>query len=157
MGNTAKIRDANLLDLMSITKMAEDYIAEVTTMHNHPVHVPTLMGGLAASIVLDNCYVRVMELDGKLIGGMWGILTNLPWSNVPIAQDVIIFVQKTNRGLGLKLIDDWVSWSKDKGAKEVLLSTASGIATERFIKLMGLKGFSPQGYSFVKELNNVNE
>lgn len=157
MGNPASIRKATLLDLMPLAKMSETYISEVTTMCNNPISIPTLMRNLAASIVVDDAYVKVMELDGKMIGGMWGVLTTLPWSDTPIAQDVIIFVHKSHRGLGNKFIEDWVTWSTSKGAKEVLLSTASGITTDRFIKLMGLKGFKPQGYSFVKEINNVNE
>ncbi|GKG63944.1 hypothetical protein Tco_0647311, partial [Tanacetum coccineum] len=37
-------------------------------MCNNPISIPTLMRNLAASIVVDDAYVKVMELDGKMIG-----------------------------------------------------------------------------------------
>ena len=153
MQHTAKVRQANLLDILSISLLAERYSNEVTTMSNHPLCVKTLMEGLAATILSDDGYVSVLEVDGKIVGGFWGLLTNQPWSATKFAQDVILVVDTSYRnGNGLLLIKDWIKWSKEKGAKEVYLSTASGLGTERFIKLAGRLGFSPVGHGFKKEI-----
>lgn len=149
----AKVRVANLLDLIPIAQLAERYFSEVKTMSNHPLCVKTLMEGLAASILSDDGYVSVLEVDGKIVGGFWGVLTNQPWSSTKFAQDVILVVDKELRkGYGLKLIKAWVDWSKDKGAKEVYLSTASGIETERFNRLANKLGFSLVGHGYSKEI-----
>ncbi len=152
MLHPAKIRSAHMLDLLPIALLAERYANEVETMKNHPLHIQTLMEGLAATI-LTGGYLKVLEVDGKIVGGLWGILANQPWSNAKFAQDMIILVDKGHRnGNGLLLIRDWIKWAKEKGATEVYLSTASGIETERFIRLTERLGFSPVGHGFRKEL-----
>ncbi|QGH45095.1 hypothetical protein [Ralstonia phage Reminis] len=153
MQHTAKVRDATILDLLPLARLAESYLSEVRTMDNHPLCVKTYMEGLAASILSDDGYVSVLEVDRKVVGGFWGIITNQPWSATKFAQDIIIYVEKPYRdGNGLKLIRQWMKWAKDKGAKEVYLSTASGIDTERFIRLTKLLGFEPVGHGFKKEV-----
>lgn len=149
----AKVRYAHLLDLLPIASLAERYAGEVTTMVNHPLCATTLMEGLAATILSDDGYVSVLEVDGKIVGGFWGILTNQPWSATKFAQDVIIVVDKGHRnGSGLMLIRHWIKWAKEKGAKEVYLSTASGIETQRFTKLAERIGFTSVGVGYRKEI-----
>ncbi|GGH32676.1 GNAT family N-acetyltransferase [Klebsiella phage KL01] len=154
MQHTAKVRLANILDLLPLARLAESYLSEINTMSNHPLCIKTYMEGLTASIMADDGYVSVLEVDGKIVGGFWGIITNQPWSATKFAQDIIIYVEQPYRnGNGLKLIRQWIEWAKDKGAKEVYLSTASGIDTERFIRLTKLLGFEPIGHGFKKEVN----
>lgn len=151
--HTAKVREANLLDLLPIASLAERYCHEVKTMANHPLSVKTLMEGLTATMLSDDGYVSVLEVDGKIVGGFWGVITNQPWSDTRFAQDVIIFVDTQHRnGSGLLLIRNWIKWAKSKGAKEVYLSTASGINTEKFIRLAERLGFSSVGQGFKKEI-----
>lgn len=148
-----KIRNAHMLDLIPLAKLADEYYKEVQTMKNHPLSMTKLMEGLAATILSPDGYLKVAEYDDKIVGGFWGILTNQPWSEAKLAQDVMIFVSSGYRGnLGLSLIRDWINWSKEMGAVEVLLSTASGIDTERFISLAEHLGFSRAGHAFVKEV-----
>lgn len=151
--HSAKVRLANLLDLIPIAQLAERYFSEVKTMNNHPLCVKTLMEGLAASILSEEGYVSVLEVDGHISGGFWGVITNHPWSDTKFAQDVILVVDKDYRdGKGLLLIKSWLRWAKDKGAKEVCLSTASGIETERFNRLVSKLGFNLVGHGYSKEI-----
>lgn len=154
MQHSTKIRLATILDLLPLASLAERYLLEVKTMDNHPLCIKTYMEGLTASILSDDGYVSVLEVNGKIVGGFWGIITNQPWSSTKFAQDIIIYVEKPYRnGNGLNLIRHWMKWAKDKGAIEVYLSTASGIDTERFIRLTKLLGFEPVGHGFKKEVN----
>lgn len=151
--HSTKVRAANLLDLLAIGLLAERYHSEVTTMSNHPLCMETLMNGLAATILSDKGYVSVLEINGHIVGGFWGILTNQPWSAALYAQDVMIVVDEAHRnGKGLLLIKDWIKWAEGKGAKEVCLSTASGIETERFTRLAERLGFTSAGHAFSKEI-----
>ncbi|QHJ79514.1 MAG: hypothetical protein [Caudoviricetes sp.] len=124
-------------------------------MKVHTVDVKTTLESMATTILADDGYLRVLEVDGKIAGGMWGFLTNMPWSKVKVATDIILFVKKEYRGYGLSLVDDWVSWAEAKGASEVIISTASGIKPESFSRLVQRKGFSLQGHTFSKEIINV--
>lgn len=150
--HSIKVRDAHLLDLLAMTKLAEVYADEAPQMKMHTIDVETLMRNMAATILDPKGYLTVLEVDGEVVGGMWGYLMSMPWSKVETAQDVILFVKKGDRGNGLLLIDSWVKWAESKGAKEIVLSTASGIKPKSFDKLMSRKGFTLQGYTYSKEV-----
>lgn len=152
MHYTPQVRDAGHLDLLILAKLAEEYAQEVTEMKQHPVDARVLMQGLAATISNPTGYLKVLSADGRIVGGFWGCLTNMPWSSIPIAQDIIIFVSKEYRGYGKLLIDDWLKWSESMGAKEVCLSTGSGINTETTCKLFERYGFRKIGYMYSKEI-----
>lgn len=157
MHQSPQVRDAGHLDLLILAKLAEEYSQEVIEMKNHPIDAKVLMHGLAATISNPTGYLKVLSVDGKIVGGFWGCLTNMPWSSVPVAQDIIIFVSKEYRGYGRLLINDWIKWSSEKGAKEVCLSTGSGINTDGTCKLFEKYGFRKVGFMYSKEIINVNE
>lgn len=153
MQHQTKVRKATILDLLPVAMLADKYSKEVQTMDNHPLCVETLMQNMAATLLSEDGYLNLLEVDGRIVGGLWGILTTQPWSSTKFAQDVIIFVDADYRnGCGLLLIRDWIKWAENKGAKEVYLSTASGVDTERFIRLAGKLGFEPVGHGFKKEV-----
>lgn len=152
MHHNPQVRDAGHLDLLILAKLAEEYAQEVIEMKQHPVDARVLMQGLAATISNPTGYLKVLSADGKIVGGFWGCLTNMPWSSTPIAQDIIIFVSKGYRGYGKLLIDDWLKWSESMGAKEVCLSTGSGINIETTCKLFERYGFRKVGYMYSKEI-----
>lgn len=149
---STKVRDATLFDLLPLAQLAEEYSEESPQMKVHKIDVQSLMNNLAVTILTKEGYLKVLEVDGKIAGGMWGLMTTMPWSTVKVAQDIILFVKKEYRGYGLPLIDDWVTWAECNGAKEIVLSTASGIKPQLFSKLMQRKGFVLQGHTFSKEV-----
>ena len=152
MHHNPQVRDAGHLDLLILAKLAEEYAQEVIEMKQHPVDARVLMQGLAATISNPTGYLKVLSVDGKIVGGFWGCLTNMPWSSTLIAQDIIVFVNKEYRGYGKLLIEDWLKWSESMGAKEVCLSTGSGIKTEVTCKLFERYGFRKVGYMYMKEI-----
>nr|DAD80229.1 MAG TPA: acetyltransferase domain containing protein [Caudovirales sp. ctTqA28] len=152
MRQAPQVRDAGHLDLLMLAKLAEEYAQEVIEMKQHPVDARVLMQGLAATISNPTGYLKVLSVDGKIVGGFWGCLTNMPWSSTLIAQDIIVFVNKEYRGYGKLLIEDWLKWSESMGAKEVCLSTGSGIKTEVTCKLFERYGFRKVGYMYMKEI-----
>lgn len=152
---STKIRDAHLLDLLPITVLAEKYMQEVQCMDNHPISIKALMDNLAATIINTDGCLRVLEVDGVIVGGMWGFICSQFWSEARMAQDVILFVSKEHRGrYGRMIIKDWEQWAKEKGAVEVLLSTASGINTKGFGSLAKHLGYAEAGNVYKKEITN---
>lgn len=152
MHHTPQVRDAGHLDLLILASLANEYAQEVTEMKQHPVDAQVLMQGLAATIGNPTGYLKVLSVDGKVVGALWGCLTHMPWSSTPIAQDIIVFVSGGYRGYGKLLIADWIKWAKLVGAKEVCLSTASGIETEATCKLFERIGFRKVGHMYSKEV-----
>lgn len=151
-GTKATVKDATVFDLLIVGTMAESYATEVTQMKNHKVNHEKLMRSLAYACVDPEQYLRILSVNGKIAGAMWGAVSTMPWSDTPITQDFISYVLPQFRGYGIVLLRDWVKWSISKGAKECSLSTGSGIDTERTCKLFEKQGFDLVGYSFIKEL-----
>ncbi len=147
-----KIRQATLMDVMPMAQLAEVYSEEAPQMKLHKLDIQTLMTSYFNTILSPGGYLAVMEVDSNIVGGLWGMLSNMPWSTVKVAQDIILFVKKEYRGNGGLLVDDWVKWALDNGAQEVILSTASGIKPESFGRLMQRKGFILQGQTYSKEI-----
>lgn len=152
MRQTPQVRDAGYADLLVLAELAGEYAKEVIEMRNHPIDANVLMQGLAATISNPTGYLKVLSVDGKIVGGFWGCLTNMPWSSTLVAQDIIVFVSKQARGYGRFLIDDWLKWAESMGAKEVCLSTGSGIDTDATCRLFERYGFNKVGYMYSKEI-----
>lgn len=146
------VRTASHLDLLWLSKLAESYAQEVTEMKRHPVDAQTLMRNLSLTISNPEGYLSVLVADGEIVGAFWGLITTMPWSCTKVAQDLIVFVDKAYRGYGKLLLSDWVKWAGSAGAKEVLLSTASGIDVDKTCKLYERLGFKKVGYMYQKEI-----
>ena len=148
----ATVRDATLFDLLPMAQMAEAYYAEATQLHKHTISIDKTMSSLAASVIADTACLRLLIVDGKIAGGVWGVIMEMPWSDFKFAQDIILYVKPEYRGYGKLLISSWESWASDKGAGEVSLSTASGLDTDRTCRLYSRYGYKMVGHSLTKEL-----
>lgn len=150
----ATIRDATLLDLPYMGRVAEAYSKEAGYHDRFPLSIDTLFRNLAISAVNPDAYLRLLVLGGEIIGGMWGTLATVPWSDSIMAQDNILYISPEHRkgGNGILIIRDWEHWAKERGAVAVNISTASGIKTERTCRLFTAMGYIHYGQDFRKEI-----
>lgn len=152
MCRKAEVRQATILDLIGIGQLALRYSDESAGMGNHPLCIDEFMKNLALTIVAETGYVSVIVIANEVHGCFWGCLTNMPWSSAKYAQDICFFMDREHRGHGWKLIREWVSWAKARGAVEVCLSSASGIETDRAYRLFKNLGFTKMGEAYSKGL-----
>lgn len=80
--------------------------------------------------------------EGQLIGGFIGALEEYFFSSVKTANSILIWVAPDYRGsaAALRFISAFRDWAKNRGAVEVCILVAGGVAigrTDRFLRKLG--------------------
>ncbi|QXG34033.1 GNAT family N-acetyltransferase [Pseudomonas viridiflava] len=92
--------------------------------------------------------VFVAVVDGEVVGGFAGAVTEQWFSDDLIAYDYSFFVDPARRQglLSRKLALAFQEWARIKGAKQLHMGVGTGLhveATTRFYESLGLKHFGP--------------
>jgi len=86
--------------------------------------------------------VFVAEIDGKVIGFAITIYRN--WFNIAYLDYIQVKTEWINKGIGHKLIEKSINWSKEKGAR--IIYTETGKNNEKAIKFYQKHSFQITGY-----------
>lgn len=143
------LRSAVELDLPRLLELAVAYSAEVPD-NKFPIDEEYAVASMAEAMLCDDNYCKVLLVDGRVVGFLWAFICTQPWSLSKIAFDNIFYISPEFRGgYGvISLIKDYYKWSVDKGAKEVCISTASGIDTTKVCRIFEAIGFKLSGYQY---------
>lgn len=95
----------------------------------------------------EDAYSRVYERDGEVVGAMFGWVHEFWFSGERCASDLVLFVHPEHRGTmaAARLINGFVEWAADRGAREVNINITSGVYVERTGKLYERLGFEHVG------------
>lgn len=147
------IRQATLLDILSLVKLAESYKDEAHGHDDFPFDVEHSMRNVAHTIMSEDGCLLMALCDNEPVGILWGIVHSMPWSEARLAFDTILYVSpaKRNTSIAFRLMRAWEAWAKDRGAKQVQISIASGIHEERSISFYKKLGYNYIGQQFRKE------
>ena len=87
------------------------------------------------------CGIVAYDNDKSLIGMVFGSIEESYFSDNKTLNEYIFYVRKDKRGgkTVFKLIDKWVEWGIEKGAKDVWFIHSSGISTDKFFKHIKFK------------------
>lgn len=148
------IRPATELDLLRLDQLAEAYSKEAKHHGAFPYNHGCAMKNVAVSMLSDSTFLYVLVSKGTVVGFLWATLSTMPWSEAKIVFDNILYISPENRGgyPVISLIRTYERWAKSNGAVSAMLSTASGIDTERTIALYEKLGYKHVGSQFMKEL-----
>ena len=96
-------------------------------------------------------FVRVYEADGKVVGGMVGVVMPAWFSDDLCAYDVALYVNRDRRGgrAAILLVRDFVCWAKARGAKQIRPGVTTGVSGSAGAKLYRAMGFEEVGACFV--------
>tara|TARA_R110000787_G_scaffold97868_10_gene201630 strand:+ start:116 stop:571 length:456 start_codon:yes stop_codon:yes gene_type:complete len=94
-----------------------------------------------------NKFGRVAEKDGEIIGAIAGWMGEYPYSRDLVATDSWFFIDPTKRGgvAALRLMAEFKTWARERGAKEIYISVSSGYHLEKMDKLFNRVGFNCVG------------
>lgn len=98
--------------------------------------------------------VFVAEVDGEVIGGMAGGVTDQWFSDDLIAYDYSIFIEPGRRSgiTARRLILAFEAWAIIKGAKQLHMGIGTGINVEGTVRLYQSCGLNHFGPLMMKEL-----
>lgn len=148
------VRFANELDILQLAVLAEAYSNEAKNHDLFPFDLDLSIKNVSMSMTCDSNYLSVLVEDNSVIGFMWAVASQLPWSSAIIVFDNIFYITPERRGgYGIfSIIKHYEAWCKSIGAVACSLSTASGINTDRVCNLFQHLGYSNLGVQFRKEL-----
>ncbi len=91
---------------------------------------------------------------GEVIGVLAGYMTEYAFCSERVATDHIVFVAPRSRGTlaGVRLIEAFRGWARERGARELILGITTGVDTLRTGKLLERLGFEFAGGNFVQRL-----
>lgn len=112
------------------------------------------VGALMHSLIDGAGVVFVSEVDGVVIGGLAGGVTEFWFCSEKIAFDFSFFIHPDYRG-GMsapRLISTFSDWAKRIGARELHMGITTGINTEAVARLYEKMGMTLVGPLFKKEV-----
>lgn len=95
----------------------------------------------------------IAEHDGKVVGGVGGVITTFQTSNVRSLVEMFWWVREDHRGrLGLKLLAEFEREGKKRGAERCLMALMESSEPEKVDKIYRAKGFVPFERHYIKQL-----
>lgn len=134
----------------------EDAVALGALMHSESEfrripYSPMRAAEIARRCVVDDDWFGVFERTSSGRVGMFiGSLQRFYFSEERGAFDLLWYVRPEARGgtAGVRLLDAFVGWSKDKGVREVRLGVSTGVDVEKTDRVLRRLGFSHVGGSY---------
>lgn len=111
---------------------------------------------LLESLIAGQGVVFIAELNGEVVGGFAGGLTEIWYSDSVVAFDYSIFIRPERRhGItAIRLIRAFEVWATEMGAKEIHLGITTGIRVLGTEQLYESQGFEYVGPMFCKEVSH---
>ena len=100
------------------------YAQEYGLDHTFEGYVASGMGEFAASYDQENDYFAVAEVDGQMIGSI--VIVHQP-DLVARLRWFLVLPEARGAGLGRRLVEDAMTFCRQKGFKSVMLSTISDL------------------------------
>ncbi|WPE28059.1 hypothetical protein PshuTeo1_37940 [Pseudomonas hunanensis] len=102
--------------------------------------------------------VFAAEVNGEVVGGFAGAVTEQWFSDDLLAYEYSIFIEPSKRQglIALKLVLAFQAWAKAKGAKEIHMGITTGISVEGTSRLYRKLGFTYVGPLFKMEVDHGN-
>jgi hypothetical protein len=142
-------------------KYRDDVVAGAMEMHDnstfgdYSLDTDKLVQQLkAAQQYPDTLRFRLAILDGRAIGGMYGQISRMFFTDELMARDVGWWVRQEWRGswAAICLLEDFEQWARARGCKKAFLGQSSAISIEVTRKLYENCGYRVIGVNTVKEL-----
>lgn len=150
------IRPAKHEDIPRLVELGA--LLHKTSSFSRMSYNPEKVGDLLGQLIDGLGVVFAAEIDGQVIGGFAGALTE-PWfGDDLIAYDYSFFIEPGKRQgfIAIKLILAFQEWAKAKGAKEIQVGITTGINVAGTTRLYRRLGFEYNGPLFRMEVSNGN-
>lgn len=120
------IREATIEDIPALSECAENFHAECPDTYSYDRgRVEDMMR--ACILSGDRC-VFVIDVDGRAVGGIIGMLSLLWTSGEFVASELAWFTNKEHRGAGgLKLLRAYEDWAESKDVDLIIVADIAGV------------------------------
>ena len=138
----SNIRMANSEDAGRILDLAFQMHAESSRYSRYALHPEKLEAVIAQLTDMAEGCLLVAEVEGRIVGMMWGFMDAQFFSQVRIAKDLLLYIEPESRKgrCAYQLVKRFEAWAFEAGAAEVNLGVSAGIDNEtatRFYERLG--------------------
>ena len=133
------IRLARESDIADLVKLAEEFYQETSAFKHLPLDTDKVARHLRFAIENDGFYsIVATDKHGRPCGLLMGYIGEYWFSNATLTYDQMFYVRQKNRGgmIAPRMIKALEIWAKEKGVRDVYISSSSGIRVERFLRLL---------------------
>lgn len=137
-----------------VIQLAHEMHAE-SVFHRHiPMDEKKLAHQLEAAAVLGDYYFKLAVRGDEVLGGFFGAISSIYFSNERVAKDLAWFVTRTRRGsaAAVLLVQDFEAWARAKGIKFFVLGQSTGVNMDTTRALYEHLGYEMIGFNTMKRL-----
>lgn len=137
-----------------VLALAREMHAESVTHRDMPMDEAKLIRQLEAADTLpDTVYFKLCVRGDEVLGGFFGQITTVYFSNDRAAKDLAWFVTKSRRGgmAAVMLVRDFEAWGQAKGIRKFMLGQSTGVRMDVTQALYEHLGYRVVGVNTVKE------
>ena len=141
-------------DIPEILTRLEEYLSS-THYRRIPFSKKRLTQLLKANTRNDLFFGHIaVDEDGKIVGGLTAYLVQYIFADEVFADEMCFFILPEYRSLKLarEFIKSYVEWAKRRNAKEIRMTTTSGLQSEEYAKFLEAMGFAKLGTYHGKEI-----
>lgn len=115
------------------------------------------VAALIEKLISSDGVVFVAEIDGEIVGGIAGAVTEFWFSTEKLAFDYSFFLTPDARqGMqAVRLMVAFENWAKLNGVRQIDLGITTGVHVDKTAHLYGGMGYKECGRLFVKEVARV--
>lgn len=116
------------------------------------MHAASLITSIASGTAEHGYFAVALTDEGNVAGFFIGYMDKYAFSAKRFSSDVMLYVKPSMRHLGVSklLIEDFVQWSKDKGASEMRLWLLNEKTKEHLLGVAVQHGFKEKGIVVVR-------
>jgi len=154
------IRHAEEADILPLLSLSEAYFNEASSGEGwdwFDLDGDVLFLNLLSAIHSEDHAVIVADVEGKVVGGMWGGICPLVMTRATLARDLFLYVLPEYRDLWTanEIVSFFEEWAKGKGASAVSVGANSNIKGNRGAEVLyRRRGYSPLGFDFIKKIGD---
>ena len=147
------IQDMSPLYEDQVWVLAQEMWQESVSHNDMQLDREKLMQQLRASQQNPNVYFKLAIRGGEVLGGFFGLISKVYFSEELAARDMAWFVKKSSRGsyAAVMLVHDWERWGKGRGVSKFFLGQSTGVNVEVTRRLYEKMGYRVVGFNTVKE------
>ena len=94
----------------------------------------------------------VVDVDGKVVGTVAGVISTLPQDGSKVYQEIIWYVKKNYRRYGVKLLKGLETFCREKGIKHIIMIAMANLKAEKLSKFYKRLGFMEMETHYIKNL-----
>lgn len=133
---------------------AREMHAESIFHRDFPLNEKKLIEQLNAPRTLPHVYFKICVRGDEVMGGFFGIVSSMYFSDARVAKDLAWFVQRNARGsaAAVALLADFEEWAREQKVDHILIGQSTGVQMDETKALYERLGYTTLGVNTFKRI-----